>query len=257
MYFFTRDFYKFLQLRHYLQKHNYLKHLHEPPTNMEQFFISVMKRKIISKYVSHAYKMLQQESTENTLNIKEKWELEMNIIIKDEEWVETMRNGHKITKSQILREFEWKTKTRFFRTPFITSRFGKTWEECWRGCGLVGDHTHIFWDCPKLTNYWKDIHYEIKKCLSIDVPLTPNSMILGIFPNTIKPKCVILQLKILLLIAKKMVTVFWLKPQPPTISQWKNKLKEVYNMEQITARLQMKMDIFMDRWSHIEKYISS
>ena len=93
--------------------------------------------------------MLQQESTENTLNIKEKWELEMNIVIKDEEWVETMRNGHKITESQILREFEWKTKTRFFRTPFITSKFGKTSDRCWRGCGLVGDHTDIFWDCPK------------------------------------------------------------------------------------------------------------
>lgn len=181
----------------------------------------------------------------------------MNIIIKDEDWEQTLREGHKITNSPVLREFEWKTKIRFFRTPFVTSKYGKTSDHCWRGCGLVGDHTHIFWDCPKLTKYWKDIENEIKRCLGVEIPLEPRFVILGIFPHNLKSKCNFNQLQILILIAKKMITVSWLKPQPPTVIQWKNKLKEVYVMEQITARLQMKMDLFLDKWSLIHNYISN
>lgn len=150
----------------------------------------------------------------------------MNIIIEDEDWEQTLREVHKITNSPVLREFEWKTKIRFFRTPFVTSKFSRTSDQCWRGCGLVGDHTHVFCDCPKLTNYWKDIQDEIKKGLGVEIPLEPKFIIPGIFPGNLRSKCNIIQLKTLLLIAKKMITVSWLKPQPPTVIQWKNKLKD-------------------------------
>lgn len=242
-------------MRHYLNKHNYLTSLQVPLTNIEQFFVSVIKRKINSRYVSYAYKILQEERIENTQDIRGKWELEMNVIIKDEDWEKTMQDGHKLTNSPAFREFEWKTKIRFFRTPFITHKFGGTSDKCWRGCGDVGDHTHIFWNCKKLTNYWKDIQCEIKKCLGVNIPLDPTFVLLGIFPIHFKPNCNKNILKILILIAKKMVTVSWLKPQPPTITQWKNKLKEVYHMEQITARLQMGTDIFNNKWSSIHNYI--
>uniref|UniRef100_A0A3Q0T5Q4 Uncharacterized protein n=1 Tax=Amphilophus citrinellus TaxID=61819 RepID=A0A3Q0T5Q4_AMPCI len=41
--------------------------------------------------------------------------------------------------------------------------------------------------------------------------------------------------------------VSWLKPQPPTVSLWKNRVREVYYMEQITAKLQMKSDTFIEK----------
>uniref|UniRef100_A0A3B1JK50 Uncharacterized protein n=1 Tax=Astyanax mexicanus TaxID=7994 RepID=A0A3B1JK50_ASTMX len=48
-----------------------------------------------------------------------------------------------------------------------------TSNKCWRVCGLVGDHTHIFWNCPLLLAYWKNIQNEINKCLNIEfVPLS-------------------------------------------------------------------------------------
>ena len=76
--------------------------------------------------------------------MKEKWELEMNTIIPDNDWELSCSEGHKITNSPIWKEFEWKTKMRFFRTPVVTSRFADTSDLCWKGCGLVGDHTHIY-----------------------------------------------------------------------------------------------------------------
>uniref|UniRef100_A0A8B9GTY6 Uncharacterized protein n=1 Tax=Astyanax mexicanus TaxID=7994 RepID=A0A8B9GTY6_ASTMX len=46
-----------------------------------------------------------------------------------------------------------------------------TSNKCWRVCGLVGDHTHIFWNCPLLLAYWKNIQNEINKCLNIEFVL--------------------------------------------------------------------------------------
>ena len=42
------------------------------------------------------------------------------------------------------KEFDWKVKIRFFRTPLKVSMFkDNATNKCWRNCGMVGDHTHI------------------------------------------------------------------------------------------------------------------
>jgi len=43
-----------------------------------------------------------------------------------EEWEQMFQEGHKISSSPILSEFKWKIKVRFFRSPFITSKFSGT-----------------------------------------------------------------------------------------------------------------------------------
>lgn len=57
-------------------------------------------------------------------------------------------------------------------------------------------------------------------------------------------------LRVLLLIANKVITASWLKPNPPTITQWRERIQDVYNME-YTALLQLKADIFLNKWSFI------
>ena len=61
-------------------------------------------------------------------------------------------------------------------------------------------------------------------------------------------------LRVLLLIAKKMITISWLRPQPPTVTQWREKVKDVYYMENIITRLHLKTDVFLNRWSPITSY---
>jgi len=36
---------------------------------------------------------------------------------------------------------------------------------------MVGDHTHIFWDCPKLQTFWKNVKEELEKILAVDLPM--------------------------------------------------------------------------------------
>lgn len=143
---------------------------------------------------------------------------------------------------------------RYFRTPFITSKWGNNSADCWRGCGLVGDHTHIFWDCPRISEYWQKIQKEIKKCLGIDLPLEPSYFVLGIMPADLEENNQTYLLRILLLIANKVITASWLKPHPPTVAQWRERIQAFYNMVHTTALLHLKADVFLKKWSPIAQH---
>lgn len=120
----------------------------------------------------------------NTLDIKEKWEMEMNVIIDDDSWEDGCERGHKITNSPSWKEFNWKIKMRYFRTPLIVSKYnGALTNLCWRDCKQIGDHTHIFGACPKLKSFWEGIRTEILAILNIDLPLDAQYYILGVIPE--------------------------------------------------------------------------
>lgn len=197
----AQDFYKFLQLRHYLQKHTEWENICNKPFKLEERLMSFTeetKKGVISKM----YEAIQHESNDNSMDVKERWELETNIIITDEQWEETFKAGHKLTNSPSWWEFDWKVKMRFFNTPSVTSKYSNTSDLCWRGCGSVGDFTHIFWDCPKLLDCWKNVQKETKQISGMNVALDPELYILGILPDNMTDRDLISLLRTLLLIAK-------------------------------------------------------
>uniref|UniRef100_A0A3P8TVH1 Reverse transcriptase domain-containing protein n=1 Tax=Amphiprion percula TaxID=161767 RepID=A0A3P8TVH1_AMPPE len=253
----SKDFYRYLQLRNYLITHKEWNTLKQPPTPIEDLLIRNMKEKNTRKIVSELYKCLQTHWSGDSLHIKERWELEMNVIIKDEEWQEVCDSGHKITNSPMWKEFNWKIKMRYFKTPSIISTFDKRNNNlCWRNCGKIGDHTHIFWDCPKLKLFWEEIQAEIRSILGVDLALEPLFYIIGSIPKEAMDKKQAYLLHILLLVAKKMITVSWLSPLPPTLHQWRESLKKVYLMEKITAKLHLKLGFFMNLWAPVIAYFN-
>uniref|UniRef100_A0A670J5F8 Reverse transcriptase zinc-binding domain-containing protein n=1 Tax=Podarcis muralis TaxID=64176 RepID=A0A670J5F8_PODMU len=32
---------------------------------------------------------------------------------------------------------------------------------CWRKCGVMGTYSHMWWDCPLVNEFWKQIGIEI------------------------------------------------------------------------------------------------
>lgn len=74
------------------------------------------------------------ETSQNTCNIKEKWKLELNIIIEDNIWEHICANCHKGTNRQLWKESDWKLKITYFNTPLIISSYVKEPSAalCWR-----------------------------------------------------------------------------------------------------------------------------
>lgn len=79
----AHDFYKFLQLRHYLKTHKEWENICKTPSKLEELLMAYTEGETKKGAISKLYKVLQQESNDKNLDVKEKWELEANIIITD------------------------------------------------------------------------------------------------------------------------------------------------------------------------------
>ena len=251
------DMFRYFQIRHYLLKHKEWDKIRDLPNNLELFWIEVVEKQNLSrKRISSLYNRIRLDTSDNTLDIKGKWELEANIIIADDEWVGAWVSWRKCLSSPSWREFSWKLRMRFFRTPLVISGFDKKASPlCWRGCGLVGDFSHIFWDCPLLKLFWENVLREIGVILGFDNHLEPQQVILGDLPLVEVGENGLYLLRAMVLIAHKMITVNWLKPHPPTLEQWTQRLKTVNCMENITAKLQLRMDKYLQRWAPVIMYL--
>lgn len=64
----TQDFYRYLQIRHYLHTHQEWEKLCSPPSKIEQFFISTIEGTVKARFISHLYRILQEELKENKKN---------------------------------------------------------------------------------------------------------------------------------------------------------------------------------------------
>lgn len=202
----SSDFYRYLQIRHYITNHKEKERIGKIPNGIEQYFIIISEKRLpVGKHVSHLYKRLLADMVGNTYNIKEKWEIEANIVIEDELWDKLCYRCHKGIKSQQWKEFDWKIKIRYFHTPLFISKFviDPPAALCWRQCGKTGDYTHIFWDCPVILEYWKNIKEEMEKIVKREVPSNLRFFLLGVISVDVFNADQRYILCVLLLIAKK------------------------------------------------------
>lgn len=122
--------------------------------------------------------------------------------------------------------------------------------KCWRNCSTqIGNHTHIFWSCPKLRSFWDEVFELLKELFHYNFTKDPKVALLGVVPEGIEGRANKYIFQILLSAALKCITIKWLKPDPPTYNMWVGKIWEIYQMEQITYSLRLQKDTFTKRWS--------
>ena len=127
---------------------------------------------------------------------------------------------------------------RFFITPNVSARMSTSQQMCWRKCGhLEADHTHIFWACPKMKEFWGEVWRAITKILGYQIPNSCKTLYLGNLDlNMIQREDEYLT-KILLIAAKKTITRLWFKEDSPTLRKWTWVVEELYVMEEMTHRI--------------------
>ena len=153
------------------------------------------------------------------------------------------------------REFNWKNQIRYFITP-IQSRYRGTGVECWRSCKQnTANHFHVFWECPVLVEYWKEIHEHLEGAFGIVIPFRFDSLYLGNLPYDqldSNDKKLIL---ILLMACKKAITRKWLQPQPPTIEDWIEITHDIFRMEKLTYSLRNQKEKLFWIWTKWTEYV--
>lgn len=121
--------------------------------------------------ISTLYQQLMENLGKTTCYVKLKWEQELEVKITNDEWLNIWRTQRSSTSSWMWREHCCKNVIRFFITPQITSRCLSNAQPCWRNCGAVHvNHSHVFWLCPEITEFWEKVHSTIVRILGYDVP---------------------------------------------------------------------------------------
>ena len=200
--------------------------------------------------ISSLYRGLCDMLQDNTLHVKDKWEKELEVEIDDDVWDTICSEIHKVTNANLWREFQWKVVIRYFKTPHILSKMDANRPDtCWRGCGdQIANHAHVFWSCPILDSFWRDVFNSLDSIFEEQIPRDPLVAILGAIPEKQMSRKKIYLLHILLAAAKKSITLNWLKIEPPTRNIWKAVVENIFLMEKITYKLRLQDEQFAERW---------
>lgn len=244
----NNQFYRYLQLRNYLNEKAHLKSL----TDLH-ILIQYMAKKCQSENTKHLtgqiYNILQECGAEKLDHIKEKWELDLNKTISEEEWNQCLEHINVYTRSPYWQEYAWKMTIRYFLTPSIMAKYAQTNTSCWRECGVNNaDYTHIFYSCNKLNKYWQAVQHLMREKLSKDVSIQNHNAILGIRPRGLEKEHLHL-FWVFRITALKQITRNWKKVEPPTTDMWLESIEEMRSMEKITYRINNKENVYDKKWS--------
>lgn len=222
-------------MRSYLIKNYGNKGNHHPLLK----YIANIHQKERQKLISQIYKILQESNQQDGYNIKEKWEIEIQKIITNEDWHLSVKNIFDQIRSSYWQEFAWKLHLRLFRTPKIIAKYSKNASrgECWRECGEKWAHlTHILFDCAKITRFWKDVIKHIKEILGDKGNFQKENLLLGLLPRKME-KTEQYLFWILRVTAMKQITRNWKTIKEPNIEKWIESIEEIQQMERLTHRI--------------------
>lgn len=245
------DFYRFLQVRHYIDKiQRESIQVHWDNTLLKVFkdaYLEGSNKKAVSKI----YRSLQ-ETKGNSLYVKQKWEREGNLVLEEEDWENLCEMQWKTSSSTSWREFCWKNLIRFFITPAQKRHYTNS-SACWRQCGcIMANHFHIFWSCTSLNPFWQQVHGVLEKVFRVDISFKFETLYLGVLPLEMFSSKDRYLFRILSAACKKAITRMWLKPGKPTLDEWIDIVYDIFKMERITLALRLQQGIFLSRW---EKWI--
>lgn len=248
-----QDFYRYMQLRHYItQKIHFPLDVQEPVLNE---ILNSYNAKSKKGVISRLYKGFLNKKLYSTHYITIKWEKEANVTLTDEEWRGCCTSVWKCTNSHLWKEFSWKCLIRFFITPKQKARWRGEEPKCWRQCGNQdANHWHIFWGCSIINQFWKDIHKNMESIFNTTLAFDFKAFIIGKIEIHQDNKYLY---TILTTAGKKALTRQWLLPEPPTLDQWINIVNDIYQMERLTFSLRLQMSKFSKLWAKWIMFINA
>ena len=232
-----------------------MKNVTKTNTCLMELFIKAYNSETIDRIVSCMYKGLLDLKSHSTSYIKTKWEKEGGISISEEEWTTIWRYQWTCTSLQKWKEFGWKSLIRYFITPSQKSHYDNNPPFCWRNCGnQSANHYHVFWDCPVVRDYWREIHNALQDIFKCEIPFESKTMFFGHIPQEWpnRDKYLI----ILLVACKKSITRKWLSRESPTLKIWMDITMDIYKMEKITAFVNHRLEKCISYWENWVKYVT-
>lgn len=243
-----------LQLRHFLDTIPNPRNFTRSLTRFEEYCSDEGN---ITRVLSKIYTMLNYPTTLSHPSFLEKWEQDLQRKFTPAQTQNIFRLAWKTSICTKTQESNYKLLTRWYYTPYLLHQYyPDTTDICWRCLGDRGTLLHIFWSCPKLTNFWTTVREVSQKFTEYKIPGDPAFFLLHV--SNIPAKCY--QESILghlLNAAKSCIPLYWKKQSSPTAADWLRKVIDISRMEDLLAAERNQQDKYFMTWSGWKQFINS
>lgn len=136
------------------------------------------------------------------------------------------------------------------------------WSEGRIQTGHLSDYWHCWWECCQIQIFWKTVVYHISKITSHDIPVTPEVILLDLWPDSRIPVSSRNLISLLLLAAKCVVARKWKQTRSPTIKDWYTKIWDLMIADKLSEgiliREQKPLKVsFLEKWFPFLDYLHS
>ena len=143
--------------------------------------------------------------------------------LSSENWGEIYKFSFQILVSLRDKLIQFKITHRSYYTPYKQFKiFPSNPQNCWRCAGTPGNFIHIFWTCPKIRWFWREVLRVIEEVMLVQLDLEAGTCLLGLVEETLAPREKRRQVGLLLFYARKAIVLNWKKVETPSVVQWKN-----------------------------------
>lgn len=198
---------------------------------IEKLFSKDMKKGKIAAI----YRILVRELGAEPPPFIRKWEEELGASVDSEKVKRILEATHGTPVDSKTRESNYKCLTRWYMTPVRVSAFSPDKSpNCWRGCATPGSMSHLWWECPKIKNFWQEVIKIIEVITGKAIPFDPWDCLfhrseggMRWYKTSIIP--------VLLNSAKNIIPKKWQKQDAPRIGEWVANVNETYALERFEA----------------------
>lgn len=152
----------------------------------------------------------------------------------------------------MYKENAYKVLYRWYLVPSgLRMIYSSTSDRCRRGCRDCGDFLHIWWSCPIIEMYFREVLSLIDAILGIQLPFHPLVVILGavdeqeMYPLKSYPSFLITQI---LLAAKLSPAAHWKNRMAPSRPYLLTRICDLCVMDKITCTLNNTVTKFINTW---------
>uniref|UniRef100_A0A8C5MRY5 Reverse transcriptase domain-containing protein n=1 Tax=Leptobrachium leishanense TaxID=445787 RepID=A0A8C5MRY5_9ANUR len=247
------DYFRFMQLRHYIDTEA-LVPIANTPLNWFEKLCSAAS--VPRGLISTIYYALCSGSKEwGELAYCARWEADLQESLTGDEWEEIWEATAKSSICVTHQEQSFKMLFRWYTTPVLLCRMGRTTSDlCWRNCGLQGTFIHLWWDCPRVKEYWGKVGRLLTSIFHRPVHVDPWDFLLS-RPKTGFTNPEQSLLRCVLLAARRALASQWLSDVLPTMRLVKAKVSDVRLMEELTAIVRQTIPKFEKTWHLWEDYL--
>lgn len=248
------NFFKYLQLRHFIKPLSDNCKLRLKLTAIEQIVTNNFSKGIISVI----YDALSDTCTSSLDSLKNVWEKDLGHEIDNDDWIALINNLYFKCNSLGVHELNYKFINRIYLTPLRLKKiYRNSTGLCFNCKKHKGTFLHCFWYCSRIIPFWNKIHNFLQELFGLQFCFSLELYMLSVGVETVFDSHVKHMFLILVYLAKKCILLLWSSPQVPSFKMWMSKISILLPLEKLTYDVHRKSDDFWRIWSPLWHYIKN